>query len=135
MLVNCFIALAHPDLNTFYEFYNGGMGTVDYGACCFVTPFLNFVNPKTVKLRNNEYSMDDWLNIPKGAKNGESGGLSFLLDIEQFDYLFTGRESAGVKVAFTDPRDKAIMKQDGYLISPGKYSFLNIWIPYHDKYC
>jgi len=47
------------------------------------------------------------------------------LDIEQFDFLFTGRESAGVKVAFTDPREKAIMKQDGYFISPGKKYFLD----------
>jgi hypothetical protein len=64
--------------------------------------------------------MEDWIKIPKGATNGEIGGLSLLLDIEQFDFLFTGRESAGLNVAFTDPRDKAIMKQDGYLISPGE---------------
>jgi hypothetical protein len=42
------------------------------------------------------------------------------MDIEQFDSSFTGKESAGgIRIAFADPTDKVMMKQDGYLISPG----------------
>ena len=72
-------------------------------------------------LHESEFTSEDWLTIPKGAKNGDIGGISVLMDIEQFDYSFTGKEYAGgIKIAFTDPRDRAMVNQDGYLISPGK---------------
>ncbi len=51
------------------------------------------------------------------------GGLKIMLDIEMFDISFTGKQNAGFRIAFTDPRDKAMIKEDGYLISPGQYFF------------
>ena len=57
--------------------------------------------------------------MPKGSLNGLKGGLKILLDIEMFDYSFTGKQNSGFRIAFTDPRDKAMIKEDGYLISSG----------------
>ena len=67
-----------------------------------------------------EYTAEDWLNVPKGARNGLKGGIKFLLDVEMFDFTYTGKEFAGFKIGFVDPRDKATIKQDGYFISSGK---------------
>jgi len=106
-----------------HEFYNAWLAIVDFGACCIVAPHLNFVNPKTVKVKMSAYTSEDWLTAPKGAQNGMLGGMKFLLDNELFDFSFTGKESAGFRIGFSDPRDKAMVKQDGYLISPGKKTF------------
>ena len=115
-----FNTLAHPGSKTVHEFYNAWLGVVDYGACCLVTPHLNFVNNKTNKIKMSEYATKDWLDVPKGAQNGLMGGMKFLLDIELFDFTYTGKEFAGFKIGFIDPRDKAMMKQDGYFISSGE---------------
>jgi hypothetical protein len=42
-----------------------------------------------------------------------------VLDVESFDFSFSGKESFGFKLEFSDQRDKSIISQDGYLISPG----------------
>ncbi len=49
-----------------------------------------------------------------------------MLDIEMFDYSFAGKQNSGFRIAFADPRDKALIKEDGYLISPGKSVYWNI---------
>ena len=43
-----------------------------------------------------------------------------MLDIEAFDHAYTGKESVGFRIAFSDIRDKPLIKQEGFLISPGK---------------
>lgn len=118
--------LEHPGSSTIREFHNAWLAAVDYGACCAITPHLNFINPKTNKLSPSEYKGEDWLDVPKGSQNGLKGGLKIMLDIEMFDYSFTGKQNSGFRIAFADPRDKALIKEDGYLISPGKSVYLNI---------
>ena len=39
---------------------------------------------------------------------------------ESFDYAFHVRGGTGLKVALIDHRDKAVIKQDGFYVSPGK---------------
>jgi hypothetical protein len=43
-----------------------------------------------------------------------------LLDVEAFDYAYTGKESVGFRIGFSDIRDKPLIKQEGFLIQPGK---------------
>ena len=81
----------------------------------------------------SEYTTEDWLTAPKGAQNGMFGGIKLLLDNELFDFSFTGKESAGFRIGFSDPRDKAMIKQDGYLISSGERNFNNFTLL--SKYC
>jgi hypothetical protein len=45
--------------------------------------------------------------------------LKFILDVESFDFTFSQRESFGFRIEFSDQRDKSMINQDGYLISPG----------------
>ncbi len=42
-----------------------------------------------------------------------------MLDVERFDYGLVETESVGFKIAFSDQRDKPIMKEDGYSIPTG----------------
>jgi hypothetical protein len=77
-----FNTLAHPGSKTVHEFYNAWLGVVDYGACCLVTPHLNFVNNKTNKIKMSEYATKDWLDVPKGAQNGLENHLRFTFELK-----------------------------------------------------
>ena len=44
-----------------------------------------------------------------------------MLDAESFDYAYDGKDSVGFRFVIADQSDKAMLKQDGYLISPGKF--------------
>jgi len=57
---------------------------------------------------------------PKGALNGQLGGIKLLLDVETFELSYSGKGSAGFKLVFSDVRDNPMVRQDGYLISPGQ---------------
>ncbi len=87
-------------------------------------PYLNFVDPKTAILPTDQYTREDWHSHLKGSQNGEYGGLSFLLDAESFDFTYTGKDSLGFRIAFTDQRDSATVRQDGYGISTGKLEII-----------
>ena len=116
-----FIFLAHPITETVKKFFGGAWhGVTDYGACCLITPHLNFVNPETKDMTPEKYEPHHWtIQIPKGARNNQIGGIKVLLDVESFDISYSGKESLGFRIAFTDQTDTAMMKQDGFLISPG----------------
>ena len=93
------------------------MSLNDYGACCLITPYLDFVNNKTRNISPSLYTGQDFKDIPKGAKNGIKNGLKVILDVESFDYAYFPRGAKGFKVAMTDPRDKAVINQDGFLFT------------------
>jgi hypothetical protein len=114
-----FLSSEHPESNTVRTFYNAWKSLIDYGSCCLISPFANFVNNETKNISPSEYSSAHWHSQPKGAKNGETGGLKFILDVESFDFTFSYRESFGFRIEFSDLRDKSTINQDGYLISPG----------------
>jgi hypothetical protein len=59
--------------------------------------------------------------LSRGSQSGEIGGIKFLLDVEAFDYSYTGKESVGFRIAFSDTRDKPLVKQEGFLIPPGTH--------------
>ena len=111
---------AHPSTTSERTFYAAYAEVTDYGACCEILPYLNFVNTKTANLPTDEYTREDWHSHPKSSQNGEYGGLKILLDAESFDFTYTGKDSFGFRIAFTDQRDTATVRQDGYGISPGK---------------
>ena len=47
----------HPSTNSFRKFYKAIENDVtDYGYCCHITTFLNFVNPATVKMDSASFS-------------------------------------------------------------------------------
>jgi hypothetical protein len=113
------VSIEHPGSETVKTFYSAWKALTDYGPCCLISPFLNFANKETKDISPSDYTAAHWHSQPKGSHNGQSGGIKFLLDVESFDFSFSGEESFGFRVDFSDQRDKSIIKQDGYLISPG----------------
>jgi hypothetical protein len=67
----------------------------------------------------NKYKGKHWDSLQKGAHSGQFGGITFLLDIESLDYSHTVEEAVGLRIAFSDQRDMPMIKQNGYMISPG----------------
>jgi hypothetical protein len=67
----------------------------------------------------DSYKGRHWQYLPKGAHSGQFGGMTFLLDVESFEYSYTDKASVGLRIALSDQRDKPMITQDGYLISPG----------------
>ena len=96
----------------------------DGGPCCLISPYLNFVNNKTLDQDPRKFTGKEWHSQPKGSTNGQIGGLKFVLDVESFDYTYSGKESLGFKIEFSDQRDMSIIKQGGYSISPGTFFIL-----------
>ncbi len=113
------VSIEHPGSGTVKTFYSAWKSLTDYGPCCLISPFLNFANKETKDISRTDYTAAQWHSQPKGSSNGQIGGIKFLLDVESFDFSFSGKESLGFRVEFSDQRDKSMIKQDGYLISPG----------------
>ena len=103
-------------------FFSALQTSTDYGACCLIAPYLDFVNPETVYLDPSNYTAEHFHSIPLGTKNGVTRGLKLVMDVESFDYAYYPRSSRGFKIAIADARDKAVISQDGYYIRPGKHS-------------
>jgi hypothetical protein len=118
----------HPASKTTRKFYSAYKTVTDFGICCFISPYLNFVYEKTRDLDPTEYLDESWLVQPKGSQNGEIGGLEVLLDVEKFEFTYSGKDSQGFRIAFVDQRDKPMIIQDGYLISTGNVIFLGLLI-------
>lgn len=57
--------------------------------------------------------------IPKGARNGESNGMTILLDAEKFNYAFYGAHGSGFKIAIQDHRDKPVMEHSAIFVHTG----------------
>jgi len=102
------------------KFYNAIDSVTDYGFCCHINAYLNFVNPKTKGLIPDDYTAEDYLTVPPGATNGIQGGIQFILDTEAFDYAYWERASSGFRISLTDPRDKPIINQNSIFVAPGE---------------
>jgi hypothetical protein len=74
----------------------------------------------------DSYKGRHWQYLPKGAHSGQFGGITLLLDVESFEYSYTDKASVGLRIALSDQRDKPMITQDGYLISPGMWRNINI---------
>ncbi len=115
------LILEHVDSKTFKTFYKPIEDITDYGFCCHINVYLNFMNPKTAKIDSADYTGEDYLTVPKGARNGIRGGVQLILDVESFDYAYVNRGATGFRLSLTDPRDKPLMNQDSIYISPGSH--------------
>ncbi len=111
----------HPSSKTNKLFYNAFKSTADTGACCLITPYLNFVNQETKNKNLKELSAETKLNIPRGSLNGEFGGLRFVLDAESFSFSDQEKHSSGFRIAISHPNDKHLIRHDSYFVSTGKY--------------
>ena len=104
-----------------YKFYAAYQTATDYGACCLITPYLDFVNNKTKDLPPSSYTGMDYHNIPKGARNGIKNGLKLMIDVESYDYAYFPRGAKGFRVVLADSRDKAVINQDGFYVAAGTF--------------
>jgi hypothetical protein len=114
----------HPSSNANKLFYNSYKTITDEGACCYISPHLNFLNPATKNMDLMDISLDSWLNIPRGSLHGEFGGFRFILDAESFAFTDTEKHSNGFRIAFADAHDKHLLSQDSYFVSTGEYEYL-----------
>ena len=102
------------------KFYNAYKSSTDYGACCTITPFLDFENPGTKYVHPSNYTGPDFINIPRGGtRNGIRHGLKLILDVESFDFTFFELGVAGFIAEVADARDKAFINQNGFNIATG----------------
>ena len=104
-------------------FFNGLKSITDGGPCCLISPYINFVNPKTRDRDPQTLTGEEWHLQAKGSKNGLIGGLKLVLDVESFDFVHSGKTTVGFRLEFSDQRDKSTIRQDGCYISPGTTKF------------
>jgi hypothetical protein len=100
-------------------FFKAYQQVTDFGACCDIVPYLNFVHPQASKSDTQLITAEQWHSIPRGSQNGELGGVEFVLDAESFAFSSKEKNSVGFRIAFSDPQDKQTLRKDGYLISTG----------------
>ena len=94
----------------------------DYGACCLITPYLDFESNKTREKSADLYTGEDYHSIPKGStRNGIKNGLKIILDVENYDYAYFPRGAKGFRAVVGDSRDKGVINQNGFYISAGTY--------------
>ena len=65
------------------------------------------------------------MNLKPGARNGVKNGLTFLIDVETYEYSFFPRSGEGFSVALSDSRDRPVVRQQGKI---GKTEFLSIFL-------
>ncbi len=54
-------------------FFSTLLQVTDYGACCTITPYLDFVNPETSPMDPLNYTAQHYHSIPRGVQNGRNG--------------------------------------------------------------
>ena len=101
-------------------FFDAFKSSTDYGACCLITPYLDLENPTTKAQKSSDYTGEQYRSIPKGlTRNGIQNGLKVMVDVENYDYAFFERGAKGFRVAIADGRDKPVINQNGFYVSPG----------------
>jgi hypothetical protein len=100
-------------------FYNAYKATTDEGTCCYISPYVNFINSETKNMEIKDISMDSWYNVPRGSLNGEFGGIKLLLDAEVFAFTDQEKHSSGFRIALADNHDKHLLSHDSYFVSTG----------------
>ena len=64
-----FDLLGYSYYSTFERrFYDAYLGITDYGSCCVMVPYLDFVNNATIDLDPAEYTGVHFHSIPYGAR-------------------------------------------------------------------
>ena len=61
-----------------------------------------------------DYNSDEeYINMEPGSKNGIDNGLSFLLDVESYEYAYFHQAAKGFSIALSDSRDRPVVSQQG----------------------
>ena len=98
------------------NFYPAFRSATDYGACCLITPYLDFEMNKSQERAGN-YTGEEYHSIPKGfTRNGIKNGLEVILDVESYEYAYFTKGAKGFQAVVGDSRDKQIVNQDGFYI-------------------
>ena len=83
------------------EFFPAQNYPTDYGACCVISPFMDFENEENEKGHHHSPGKHDGMDyhlIPKGkTHNGIRNGLQVTLDLESFDYAYISRSAEGFR--------------------------------------
>ena len=97
-----------------------GHFSTDFGSCCTFIPYLHLkpFNPQSVK--------DMYHNLKSKALNGETHGMNFLLDAEQFNYAYYDTNSAGFKISLHNHLDKPMIQFSSQLIFTGTETQINL---------
>ena len=95
----------------------------DFGACCLFVPHVDFDGfDSTMNLTYGEY----YHTLQANASNGESNGLTLLLDTEQFNYAEHNRVPGGLKLSLHHHSDKPMIQFSSQLISTGLETHINL---------
>ena len=128
-----FTSQSCPDLIIMSKYQNQGqklfldtfVNRNDYGQCCLVSPYLDFVNP--VQWNEKQDLGSIFNQIPEGmAKSGQSNGFSFLLDIERHEYTSEGTGAVGIKIGAIHHSSKTLLSQYGYYVQEGTETLLGL---------
>ena len=130
---NCSDMILKADWKSIYsrDFYDAFKTATDYGACCLITPYLDFQNPKTKDISPENYTGADYHSIPKGVtRNGIQNGMKIILDVENYDYAYFPRGAKGFRAVVGDSRDKAVINQNGFYVAVGNNTSKNTYISF-----
>ncbi len=75
------------------QYYNAYQDVTDYGSCCHMIPYLDFINNETIPIDPSLYTGDHYHSIPYGAKNSVRRGIKLIIDVESYDYAYYPRGS------------------------------------------
>ena len=123
--------ILHADWKSMFHktFFPAFKSTTDYGACCLITPYLDFELPDSKKTLTDEgysYTGSDFHSVPKGlTRNGIQNGLKIILDIENYDYAYFPRGAQGIRAAVGHASDIEYISQNGFYIAAGNKN--NSW--------
>ena len=95
----------------------------NFGACCLFVPHVDFDGfDSTMNLTYGEY----YHTLQANASNGESNGLTLLLDTEQFNYAEHNKVPGGLKLSLHHHSDKPMIQFSSQLISTGLETHINL---------
>ena len=104
-------------------FFPSYKSATDYGACCLITPYLDFELPDSKKTLTDwgyEYTGADFHSVPKGlTRNGVHNGLKIMLDVENYDYAYFPRGAQGIRAAVGHAGDMEYISTNGFYIAAG----------------
>ena len=97
-----------------------GHFSTDFGSCCSFVPHLN------LKPFNMQSVEESYHGLKADALNGETNGLNFLLDAEQFNYAYYDSNSAGFKISLHSHLDKPMIQFSSQFIFVGTENQINL---------
>ena len=88
----------------------------DYGSCCFLSAHAN------IHYDQGYTGGDVWSQLKAEAKQGQDNGLKLLLDIEQFNYVYSNGYGPGFMLSLISHLSKPMMQFSSNLFAPGTFN-------------